>query len=168
MMATAIGKMLKVMKMTKPKMSGKRRMRMKNKIGTMKNRSKKRRRKWRRKHTTWWSQQWLTTNSYCCRMEKCKTVLIWRLGHRKYRYLYRQTYRAPFWLQKQLKAIGSEAVSNALITKQNLIELIKKEKLTRNSKTRVDKKHLKVGMQNNKLMKYFRTQNSLWFSLFKP
>ena len=39
-------------------------------------------------------------------MERCKKYILYRLGHRKYRYLYKQNYRAPFWLHKQLKAIG--------------------------------------------------------------
>ena len=59
-------------------------------------------------------------------MEKCKIIINLRLGHRKYRYLYRQSYRAPFWLENQLKAIGGEAVSNALVSKKKLIELMKK------------------------------------------
>ena len=75
--------------------------------------------------------------------------------------MYRQTYRPPFWLQNHVKALGGEAISNALVAKEKLMEMIKKEKLMKNYKARTDKKHLKVGMQNNLLMKFFRTQNSL-------
>jgi hypothetical protein len=39
-------------------------------------------------------------------MEKCNFFSYHRLGHRKYRYLYRQTYRTPFWLNQNIKALG--------------------------------------------------------------
>lgn len=56
-------------------------------------------------------------------MERRTPYAKLRLGHRKYRFLYRQTYRNPFWLKSSLKAIGwnAEAVNNAVIAREKMV-----------------------------------------------
>jgi hypothetical protein len=56
-------------------------------------------------------------DNYFYRTGKCKFIINNRLGHRKFRYLYKQKYHEQFWLNKDIKALGYGFSNNALVAR---------------------------------------------------
>lgn len=84
------------------------------------------------------------------------------LGHRKYKHIYKQAVRINDWFENnKLKMLDSGANQHALILRNNLLELIKKERVMKNLNRREDKKYVKSGIQNSNLFRHFRSSNPL-------
>lgn len=85
------------------------------------------------------------------------------LGHRKYRHIYKQAVKLNNWFENnKLKMIDSGMNQQALALRNNLIELIKKDKALKTLNRREDKKYVKSGIQNSNLFRHFRSSNPLW------
>ena len=84
------------------------------------------------------------------------------LGHRKYRHIYKQAVKLNNWFEdNKLKIIDSGMNQQALALRNNLIELIKKDKALKTLNRREDKKYVKSGIQNSNLFRHFRSSNPL-------
>ena len=84
------------------------------------------------------------------------------LGHRKYKHIYKQAVKLNNWFENnKLKMIDSGINQQALALRNNLIELIKKDKTLKTLNRTEDKKYVKSGIQNSNLFRHFRSSNPL-------
>jgi hypothetical protein len=84
------------------------------------------------------------------------------LGHRKYKHIYKQAVKLNNWFENNnLKMIDSGINQQALALRNNLIELIKKDKTLKTLNRTEDKKYVKSGIQNSNLFRHFRSSNPL-------
>jgi hypothetical protein len=84
------------------------------------------------------------------------------LGHRKYKHIYKQAVKLNNWFENNnLKMIDSGVNQQALALRNNLIELIKKDKTLKTLNRTEDKKYVKSGIQNSNLFRHFRSSNPL-------
>lgn len=84
------------------------------------------------------------------------------LGHRKYRHIYKQAVKINNWFENNnKKMIDAGMNQQALALRNNLIELIKKDKALKTLNRIEDKKYVKSGIQNSNLFRHFRSSNPL-------
>lgn len=84
------------------------------------------------------------------------------LGHRKYRHIYRQALKLNNWMQNNsTKMLENGPSQHALVLRNNLLELIRKDRVNKSFNRREDKNYVKEGIQNSNLFRHFRSSNPL-------
>lgn len=81
------------------------------------------------------------------------------LGHRKYKHIYKQTIKLNNFLIENKNMLENGASQHALALRNDLLQLIRKERTLKSFNRRADKNYVKAGIQNSNLFRHFRSSN---------